>query len=270
MGTGTPNAEPDRAGAATAIVSGDRAYLVDLGAGVVRRASAAFAAGIAQLAPGRLTRAFLTHLHSDHTVGLPDALLTPWVLGRRTPLEVWGPPGTQKMAELIRAAYAEDIGVRTTGLERADPAGAGVVVHEVAPGVVHEDERVRVTAFEVEHGSWEHAYGYRFDAADRSIVVSGDTAPSESLVAAARGCDVLVHEVYCDATLQAQPAPRRTYHSSFHTSAAELGRLAQRIRPGQLVLYHQLMWGCSPEQLVAEVKREFGGPVVFGRDLGVY
>lgn len=271
LGTGTPNADPERSGPALAIVVDDTSYLVDAGPGVVRRAQAA-AQGeppIAALAADRLARVFITHLHSDHALGLADLMLTPWVLGRAYPLEVHGPPGIAAMTEHLHAAFAQDIRIRTEGLEGASPLGHGATVHEVDPGLVFEDERVRVTAFAVPHGSWPHAYGYRFETPDRTIVVSGDTGPSDAVVRACDGCDVLVHEVYSTARFATHSPSTQAYHASFHTSSRELGQLASRARPRLLVLYHQLLWGAEPASVVAEVRTGWDGEVHFGRDLDV-
>ena len=134
LGTGTPNAEVHRAGPATAVVHGERAYLVDFGPGVVRRANAAYENGIKALAPHRLDHAFVTHLHSDHTVGYPDLIFSPWVLGRQRPLRVFGPPGIRPMTEHLLAAYSADIAVRTQGHEHANDQGYRVDAHEFAEG----------------------------------------------------------------------------------------------------------------------------------------
>src|SRR5262245_1306374 len=178
LGTGTPNADPDRSGPALAIVVRGVPYLVDCGPGVVRRAAAAQASGIQGLTVSRLSRVFITHLHSDHTAGLPDLWLTPWVLDRRVPLEVWGPKGVARMASHLRDAYKEDIEVRLKGGQPHNPNGWKLVAHEVRPGVVYRDSNLTVTAFAVRHGTWKHAFGFRFDTPDRRIVVSGDCAPS--------------------------------------------------------------------------------------------
>ncbi|MGA8766334.1 MAG: MBL fold metallo-hydrolase, partial [Candidatus Acidiferrales bacterium] len=161
LGTGTPGPTPNRQGPSLAVVAGDKAYLVDVGVGVVRQANAAFANGIRALNPRGLGVAFVSHLHSDHTLGLPDLILTPWVMGRATPLELYGPPGISAMAENILKAYAEDIHIRTTGLEHANLTGHNVIAHEIKPGVVFQDANVKVTAFAVRHGSWPLALGYR-------------------------------------------------------------------------------------------------------------
>lgn len=270
LGTGTPNAEFDRSGPAVAVVVNGKAYLVDCGAGVVRRAAAAYRAGLGDLAMENLTTVFITHLHSDHTVGYPDLILTPWVLGRAEPLQAYGPPGLADMTDHIIRAYEQDISMRIEGLEQANTEGYKVVVHEIAPGIVYQDPNVRVKAFPVRHGSWEPAFGFRFETADRTIVISGDTAPCAALIEEARGCDVLVHEVYSQAGFQRRSPDWQRYHASFHTSSQELAEIASQAGPGLLVLYHLLLWGSSEDELVAEIRQTYEGPVRCGRDLDVY
>jgi ribonuclease BN (tRNA processing enzyme) len=270
LGTGTPNADPERFGPAVAIVVDDVPYLVDFGPGVVRRAAAAFARGVKGLDPKRLRTAFATHLHSDHTAGYPDLIFTPAVLERDAPLQVYGPPGIRGMTEHVLKAWAEDVDVRLHDLEPAKPAGYQVRAHEVKAGLVLRDDRVTVRAFAVPHGAWKQSYAYRFDTPGRSIVVSGDSGPSDALIAACNGCDILVHEVYSTAGFATRPAEWQAYHRVYHTSSAELAALATKARPGLLVLYHQLFWGTSDEALVAEVKKGFSGQVVSGRDLDVF
>ena len=270
LGTGTPNADPDRSGPALAVVVGERAYLVDCGPGVVRRAAAAQRAGVDALAVENLTCVFITHLHSDHTLGYPDLIFTPWVLDRSVPLEAYGPPGLANMTEHILEAYKEDIRIRIDGIEPANTEGYLVNVHEIQPGLVYQDDLVRVTAFPVRHGSWAHAYGYRFETADRTVVVSGDTAPCDSLIKHARGCDVLVHEVYSQVQFADRSPEWQRYHRSFHTSTVELADIARQVRPKLLVMTHVLAWGSTPDELVAEVKAGYDGEVRCGSDLDVY
>jgi ribonuclease BN (tRNA processing enzyme) len=269
LGTGTPNAEPDRFGPSVAIVVGDRPYIVDCGPGVVRRATAAQEMGIEALGPKKLAWLFLTHLHSDHTAGYPDLILTPWVLDRGEPLAVYGPPGTQAMTEHILAAYSEDIRDRLSGLEPIEQEGYLVRAHEIEPGVVYEDSQVTVEAFPVVHGSLP-SLGYKFQTPERTIVVSGDTAPTEAIVEAARGCDVLIHEVYSARRFERLPPAWRRYHSRMHTSTLELAEIASKARPGLLILYHQLPWGSSEEELVSEITERYDGEVVSGKDLEAY
>ena len=274
LGTGTPNADPERSGPAMAVVVGDRSFIVDAGPGIVRRAAAAAARhGMPALEPTGLSRVFLTHLHSDHTVGLPDVIFSPWVLDRPDPIHVVGPPGTGELVHHIQAAWRTDVDMRLYGLEPRDANRDAyqASVDETTGGVVFDDGGVTIEAVPVYHGSWPHAFGYRFESGGRVVVVSGDARPSESLVEACDGCDVLVHEVYSAEAFQGRPPEWRTYHASFHTSTAELADLASRARPQLLVLYHQLYWGVSDDDLVAEVRAAgYGGPVVSASDLDVY
>ena len=272
LGTGTPGAEPDRSGPATAIVIGTTTYLVDFGPGAVRQAvRAAERHGMPALLATNLRVAFLTHLHSDHTAGYPDLILTPWVLGRPGPLEVFGPPGTTAMTEALLEAYREDIRIRIEGPERL-PSTPGIVnAHDVVPGVVYEDDQVTVEAFAVPHGVWEHAYGYKFTSADRTIVISGDTGPFDGLAEIATGADVLIHEAYGTGGFNQRSPVNQRYHGTFHTSGTKVGEIATAAGVGMVVLYHQLhLFGESPEALVAEVRASFDGRVVYGRDLEIY
>ena len=158
LGTGTPRADPARMGPCVALLAWGEAYLFDAGVGLVRRAAEA-AAGHPELEPKRLSRVFLTHLHSDHTLGYPDLIFTPWVLGREKPLEAYGPAGLRSMTDHVLAAWAEDIGVRTKGAEGNPAEGVRVDVREIQPGYEFRDARVTITSFAVEHGTWPGAYG---------------------------------------------------------------------------------------------------------------
>lgn len=272
LGTGTPNADPERSGPALAVVRGARSYLVDAGPGIVRRASAAATRhDLAALQPKNLRVLFLTHLHSDHTVGLPDVILSGWTLERDVPLEVYGPPGTTAMVEHRLAAFSADIRNRIDGLEPANETGWRVNVHEITPGMVFDDGNIRVRAFAVPHGDWEVAFGYRFESADRSIVISGDTRASDAVVEACNGCDILAHEVLSAERLVARPPEWQRYHKNAHTSTRELAVLATRARPGQLVLYHQLFWGTDDAGLVREIRAAgYTGALDSARDLAIY
>ena len=166
LGTGTPNACPNANGPSSAVVVGDRAYLVDFGPGVVRQASAAYFNGVDALRPDLLTVAFCTHLHTDHTAGYPDLIFTPWVLERPVPLKVFGPKGLQHMTDHILQAYETDIDFRIHGFEKANESGYRVEVTEIESGIVYRDDLVTVEAFPVSHGTLE-CYGYKFTTPDR-------------------------------------------------------------------------------------------------------
>lgn len=271
LGTGTPNADPDRFGPSVAVVVDDASYLVDFGAGVVRRAAAAERGGVTSLNASKLKRAFATHLHSDHTLGLADLIFTPWILERETPLDLYGPRGLRAMAKHIVAAYDADLRVRTRGGEpphKHDPRR--VNVHEVKPGVVYRDRLITVTAFAVSHGAWTQAFGYRFQTPDRTIVISGDTGPDSKIDEQCRGCDVLVHEVYSEAGFAKRPPEWQRYHSRYHTSSRELAAIASRAQPKLLVLYHQLIWSSTEDALLQEVRSAYAGKVVSAHDLDIY
>jgi len=268
------DSRPEQFRPAVAVVVNGQAYLFDAGAGVVRRAEeAALKFGIEALDATNLTRLFFTHLHSDHTLGYPDVMLTPWVVGRRLPLEVYGPKGTQDMTDRLIQAYGADIKLRTEGAEGLSRRALTVNVHEIAKaGPIYRDRNVSIRAIGVPHGSWPQAFGYAIDADGRSIVISGDTSPSEEIEKACKGCDVLVHEVYsADRFDIVFGKTRGEYHTTFHTSTKALAELASKAKPKLLVLYHQLYFGQRSEvDLEKEVRRGYSGVVVNGRDLTVY
>lgn len=271
LGSGTPIPEPDRSGPAVAIVAGARAYLVDFGPGVVRRAEAAYRKGIEALDVRRMTIAFATHLHSDHTSGYADLILTPSVVGRHEKLRVFGPVGIRAMTEHLLAAYAADLDLRrATG---DDMRGYEVDATEIPPPAglveVYRDENVTVRAFRASHGGDPGALGYRLDAGGRSFVVSGDTAPSRATVDACAGCDVLLHEVYCARGLASGPPSLQEYHRGHHTSAVQLGELAAEAVPKLLVGYHVLSFGCQAAEIEVEIASRFKGPTVLAADLDV-
>jgi ribonuclease Z len=265
LGTGMPYPDPKASGPATAVVVGKRVFLFDAGAGVMRQMNAA------RLPITGPEAAFITHLHSDHTLGYADLILTSWTMRRVTALPVYGPRGLRSMTAHLLAAYREDIQVRTYGLEREVAGGYRVKVHEIKSGVVYERDGVRITAIAVPHGSWKEAYAYRIDTSDRSIVISGDTRPSDALERASRGVDVLVHEVYSPLHLAPENRPGGKYWPQymreFHTSDVELGALASRAKPKLLILTHIIRMGSSDDDLLAGVRAGgFSGAVSVGKD----
>lgn len=271
LGTGTPNIDPKRFGACIAVIVNGQPYLIDFGPGAVQQASAAYEAGIKDLAVHNLNIAFLTHLHSDHTAGFADLILTPWILGREKPLRIFGPPGIIAMSNHILSAYHHGIRNRIEGLEKANPVGYQVFAEEIQPGIVYADENVIVKAFPGKHGAFQYAFGYRFETPTRSVVISGDTIPTETLIANAENCDILIHEVYSIGWLQSHSTEGQNYHASAHTSSIELAEIAARTQPKLLVLYHQLMLPEETEQdLLNEVRQRYKGKVAYGRELDVF
>ncbi len=262
LGTGYPRPDADHAGPSTAVVYGDKWFVVDAGRGTTMRIAAT------ELKYANLRGVFLTHLHSDHTAGLPDLFNTSWQFGRKTvPLQLYGPNGTKRLADAMLEFFAEDIHLRRDLLEKHPAAGATIVTHIVREGVVYDDGEVKVTAFVVDHKPVEHAFGYRFEAGDRTVVISGDTRPNDNLVRYAKGADVLVMEAYLPEHFDKVDKPEVAARlKSYHTSAEEAGQLAARAGVKTLVLTH-LIPANAEETFRERAARHFKGTILVGRDL---
>src|SRR6266540_5830354 len=269
LGTGYPRPYPDRAGPSTAVIVNGRYFIVDAGRAVVLRLSA-----LQQPMP-QIAAVFLTHLHSDHTSGLPDLFNTSWVMGRKQPLQLYGPRGTQELVDGLLKFYAEDIQIRRDLVEKLEPKGAEIDVHIVSEGSVYKDNDLTVTAFTVDHRPVEPAFGYRFESGGKIIVISGDTAPSDNLVKFAHGADILVHEVYMPGYFvnarsvevsrgDTAEAARRL--SRYHTDAAEVGKIAAAAGVKKLVLTH-LIPPEDGEKMRELAAKSFSGEIVVGKDL---
>jgi len=265
LGSGTPVPDPDRAGPAYAITYGTRVFLFDAGAGVMRRVAAA------GLPIDGMTAVFLTHLHSDHTLGLPDVIHTTWVMGRSRVMPVTGPPGLKAMVGHLQSAWIEDVVLRTEGTERGRRGGQRVDARETTGGIVYDSAGIRIRAIPVPHGGWPVSFAFRIDTPDRSIVLGGDTAPSSALEEASRGVDLLVHEVYASTRVAPENRPGGElwpqYLREFHTSDEELGAMAARAQPKRLILSHVLRMGGTMEEVVAGVRRGgYRGTAVVAND----
>jgi len=271
LGTaGGPTPKPNRAAPANAVVVGERVYLVDAGNGVARQMA------MAGLRTEQLHAVFVTHHHNDHNIDVGNVLLLAWADNLAAPVEFHGPPPLKQILHDILAANRADIEIRMADEALGDPAKLVRIFEHSGPGPVYQDDRVKVTCAEVVHPPFRHAFGYRFDCPDRSIVFSGDTAPSENLVALAKGADVLVHEVMylpaIDALIANQPtAPRLRQHLlAAHTTCEDVGRIATRAGVGTLVLSHFVPGGqpfIPDEVWLAAVRPYYTGEIIVGRDL---
>ena len=270
LGTGTPFADPNKSGPSLAIVVNNTSYIVDCGPGVVRRAAEASKLGFPSLEASQLKTLFITHLHSDHTIGLADIILTPAVLDRNAPISIYGPVGSKKMTDDLMSAYKEDISIRINGLEKGDAIAYQVYTNEIKQGQIYKDSNLTVTAFNVQHGQWDNAFGFVFQTKDKKIVISGDCTYSKNLIKYAKDCDILVHEVYSDAGLKKRTQRWQDYHSTFHTSTYQLADIANQVKPKLLILNHQLTFGTSLQSLLDELQSKYAGPVVNGADLDVF
>ncbi len=274
LGTGNPNPSPSQSGCSVAIIVNDTPYIVDFGPGLIRQAAAMspkYGGNIKGLDVKNIKRAFLTHLHSDHTTGYPDLILTPWVMGRNEPLEVYGPEGINDMTKNMLKAYAEDIRYRLYGHEPANNQGWRVNSHEFTEeGIIYKDTNILVEAFPVPHGTWPNAWGFRFTTPDKIIVLSGDSAPSEKIVEYATGADILIHEVYYQKAYDTKDEFWKNYHSRNHTSTYELADIATKAQAKLVVLYHILFWGATDEELINEIAERYKGKVIVGKDLDIF
>ncbi len=268
LGSGSPNAEADRVSSAVAIAVEDQPYLFDCGHGCVQRVVQAHAAGAINWGTTALTRLFVTHLHADHTVGLADLLFTPWIHGRAEKIVAYGPPGIKHMARHILLAYEENIREHRAAHPSSDD-GYKIDAREIEDGICYRDERVEVHALQADHGDLA-AFSYKVITAAGTVVISGDTKPVPAFADWAKGCDVLIHEVYSAAQFGDRSPAWQRYHAGVHTSTAELAALARQVRPRLLLLYHQLFWGLRPEELVAEVSSGYDGGVISTNDLDVF
>jgi ribonuclease Z len=215
---------------------------------------------------------FFTHLHSDHVVGFPDVWLTGWLVGpgRNRPLEVWGPPGTEKMLSHLVQAFEFDIGFRISD-DKARPEGVVINAHNINPGVAYEQNGVKITAINVDHAPVEPAYGYRIDYNGRSVVLSGDTRTSENLIRAAEGVDLLVHEVVSPETFtRAGVNPERTKSVvAHHVTPEQAGEVFARTKPRLAVYSHLVQPTATIDDLIPGTRKTYDGPLEVGEDLMV-
>jgi ribonuclease Z len=272
LGSGTPNPNPERGGSAYAVIVDNTPYLVDFGPGAIRSFAAlmpAWGGGMKEMDVTKIEHAFLTHIHSDHTTGLSDLLLTPWIMGRENKLNLYGPKGLEKMAWSLLDAYADDIDYRMDGTQPSNETGYQFNFTELADGVVFQDRNLMVEAFKVNHGDFEDAYGFRFTSKDKVIVFSGDTGPSKSLERYAKDADILVHEVYSNAGFLKKTKDWQIYHRGHHTSTFEVGKIASRAKPKLLVLSHILFWGADEQDILEETRTTFSGNIKIAEDLMV-
>lgn len=285
LGSGTPDPDPNRSGPAVAVVVNEKAYLVDCGANIIRQCAAMHRKGIMALKPSNLTIGFISHLHSDHVIGLPDLMLTPWIVGRTEPLNIYGPYGTKDMVEHLTQAFAVDIDERINGHIKSDAAGGTTYAHEFSEGVIYQDELVTVEALVVEHVGVNQSFAFKFTTPDKTIAISCDTNYSQAFVDFAKGCDILLHELYYTDGLSHLPAKWKTYHASVHTSSVELGQVAKEVQPKLLVPYHPVylmgknganspnvaeLMAQRDQEMIADIRQHYQGDIRFAADLAIY
>jgi ribonuclease Z len=269
LGTGAPRPSKARGGPSILVEAGSTKILVDAGRGAAERL---WGIGGRDLLSG-VDVVLLTHLHSDHVVGLPELWLDSWLFGRKAPLRLDGPPGTAALASNLERAFAFDVETRRDRDEHLPGAGAAIDARDLAPEAVVEIGGVKITAFEVDHGPVKPAYGYRIEWAGRSVVFSGDTRFSENLIAHAKGCDVLIHEVIStdvERRLSQMRDPALTQRIiDHHTTAEDAGRVFAAVKPKLAVYSHIVPPPTTAKDLEAPTRKTYAGPLVVGEDLMV-
>ena len=280
IGSGTPMPQPNHGGPNVAVVVNGQAYLVDAGVNIVRNAQKAtpeYGGKVNGLESTKLDIVFITHLHSDHTLGLPDLMFSPWSMGRDTPMTIYGPEGIATMTEDIQKAWRKDRDLRLYGLEPVNNVGWRADTHEIEkPGIIYKDRNVTVEAIAVHHGSWPQAFAYKFVTPDRVIVISGDNSKPELLLEASKGADILMHEVYGKKDFgSSKPMSEnvpfwKRYFASFHTRTDQLAKMLVKANPRLVVLYHEVWWTKDHNENAKEINKTYKGKVISGQDQDIF
>ncbi len=280
LGSGKPEPTPFRNGPSGAIVVDQTPFLIDAGEGVWRSIAKAAMSHDARLAtalePNRLTRVFLTHLHSDHCIGLPNLMFLPWTCGKERPLEVYGPVGTRNLVEGLLQAYEGDVVERVYGPEKKEDQGWRTTAHEIeSPGIAFSDSSVEIEAFLRPHGGFAQNFGYKIRSADRTVVWAGDGVGGASFSETAAGADLLFSDV-CDGGDTSAVTPWRAeaegHSQRFHIDSRHLGRLAENAGVGTVVIHHEQNYSdpFDPGALVRQVEETYSGRVISARDADVF
>lgn len=252
LGTGTPFPSSERYGTAILVSIGSKRLLFDCGRGVVIRLTEA------GVKPSEVNALFLTHLHSDHVVGIPDLWLTGWFLGRKVPLKIRGPAGTRNLADHLGQAFSADIAAREAMPENLPREAVKLDAKDIHQGLAYDDGGVRVTAFLVDHFNVKPALGYRVDYRTHSVVISGDTKFSENLIRFAKGADCLLHVAWLSSSKNATPSSMRSL-----ASTEDAGRVFASVRPRLAVIYHYR----EGKGIAEAIKTEYKGRFLIARDL---
>ena len=265
LGTDMPTPLLRQFGMSTLVEAGGKRFVFDCGRGATQRLFQI------EVPLADVDALFLTHLHSDHVVGIPDLWLTGWLYGRHAPFRVWGPDGTQDLMAHLEKAYEFDIQIRSVD-EGLPKGGVSVKATDISEGVVHEEDGVKITAFFVDHGPVSPALGYRIDHDSRSVVLSGDTRLSENLILFSMGADLLIHSVF---PLESFRDSHRGQFSpglieniiAHHIIPEQAGEVFSRVRPKLAVYSHTYNDAESIEELVTSTRRTYSGPLEVGEDL---
>ena len=260
LGTGSPRPQIERFGPSVLIEAGRQKLLFDAGRGVAQRLFQLY------VPFKNADKVFITHMHYDHLVGLADLMLSGWVFQRQKPITLWGPPALDAHLENLMQAYHSDIEYRLQ-YSKLPASGIRYQFHSAVPGVIYDQDELKVTAFQVDHKPVVPAFGYRIDYAGRSVVISGDTRYSEAVLKQAKGVDLLIHEAATASDSLQTHNPRLRKILDYHTSPEELARLLSAAKPKLVVLTHLLNFGVDEQTVLEQVSRGHAVPVKLGKDL---
>lgn len=261
LGTGTPRPNIERLGPSTLVEVKGKYFLFDSGRGTTVRLQQA---GVAL---NRIEHIFYTHLHSDHTSGLADVLLTSWIWQRPHKLQIYGPKGVQNLTEHLSRAFEQDMQYRSANT-RLNPKLNIIDTHELTTDkIIYDQNGVTITAFLVDHGVVKPAFGYKIESGENTVVISGDTTYSKNLIKHAKNASLLVHEIAAAKPELLEKNPRLQKVMSYHTSPAQLAEILQKTRPRQAVLTHVLLFAVTEQQVIDEITGQYQGNVLMGKDL---
>jgi len=261
LGTGTPLPIMERFGASILVEAGSETLLFDAGRGCLQRLRQV------NVFYNKINALFLTHLHSDHIVGIPDLWLTGWLTSERaTPLEVFGPTGTDALVTNLQKAFAYDIKIRIED-DKAHAQGSRLLPKEIKQGVIYEKNGVKVIAFDVDHYPVVPAFGYRIEYKGHSVVLSGDTRYSENLISHAKGADLLIHEVAIAPDTLSKSDSK--YHIlAHHTTPEQAAKVFNQVKP-KLAAYSHIvnLYAQKEDEILKRTKAIYTGPLILGKDL---
>ena len=265
LGTGAPPPRVKRFGPSTLIETDAGGFVFDAGRGATIRIFQLGGEHPLRARPyfARADKLFLTHLHSDHVAGIPDLWLSGRMFGRRTPFQVWGPPGTKSLMTNLEAAYVEDIRVRHKALKEANK----IIARDVYPGEVYNKNGVSIQAFKVDHQPFKHAFGYRINYAGRVVVLSGDTKYCQCVIDAAKGADLVIHEVAAVSEQFKKQIPFFATFEDNHVTPERVGKIFDAVKPKLGVFTHLVTYGVSPDKIMERARKTYSGKMVVGEDL---